>query len=119
MIHNALFIGWGQPVRGREQQATKVFGEWVEMLGSLQSKGTITGMTPVFLSPRGGDLNGFFLITGTPAKLNDLLESEEMRVAIARASLIVDNFGVVKSITGDEIGKQMKIFSSNAKELGK
>lgn len=118
-MHNAVFIGWGQPVRGREEQAARVFGEWVEMLGGLQSKGKISGMTPVFLNPRGGDLAGFFLITGKPEQLNEVFDSEELRVAVTRASLIVDNFGVVNAVTGDEIGKQMKIFTENAKQLSK
>jgi hypothetical protein len=119
MIHNALFIGWGVPVRGRETQATKVFGEWVEMLGGLQSKGTIQSFTPVFLSPRGGELGGFFLLTGDANKLAELADSEEMRRAVTRAELIVDDFGVVKAMTGDQIGKQMAMFTAAANELAK
>jgi hypothetical protein len=118
-MYNALMIGWGAPVRGREQQASRVFGEWVEMLGALQSKGTIKSMTPVFLQPRGGDLRGFFLITGERDKLAQLTGTDEMRKAVARAELIVDNFGVINAITGDEIGKQMQLFVSQANELAK
>jgi hypothetical protein len=116
-MYNALMIGWGQPVRGREQVATRVFGEWVEMLGSLQTKGTIKSMTPVFLQPRGGELRGFFLLTGETAKLNELIGSEQMRKAVARAELVVENVGVVNAITGDEIGKQMQLFNSQVAEL--
>jgi len=119
MINNALFIGWGAPVRGRELAASKVFGEWVEMLGGLQSKGTITSMTPVFLQPRGGELSGFFLVTGDPNKLAELAQSEELRKATVRAQLIVDNFGVVQAITGEEIKKQMALFTAQASDLGK
>src|SRR5512142_939277 len=91
-MYNALFIGWGTPVRGRETQASKVFGEWVELLGSHQNKGTIKTFTPVFLQQRGGELGGFFLVTGEPKKLNEWVVTDEVRRAITRASLIVDNF---------------------------
>ena len=119
MFHNALFIGWGAPVRGREQAATKVFGEWVEMLGTWKAKGSIESFTPVFLTPRGGELGGFFLITGNPAKLSELESGEEIRRATARADLIVERFGVVTAVTGDEVGKQMALFSAMSAELAK
>jgi hypothetical protein len=118
-MYNALFIGWGTPVRGREAQGAKVFGEWVELLGTQQSKGTVKSFTPVFLQTRGGDLQGFFLVTGDPNKLNEFVQTEEVRRATTRASLIVDNFGVVHALTGDEIGKQMQIWQTNAAELSK
>ncbi|MBI3206565.1 MAG: hypothetical protein HYZ29_33820 [Myxococcales bacterium] len=119
MFQNALFVGWGEPVRGREQVATKVFGEWVEMLGSWKTKGSIESFTPVFLTPRGGELAGFFLITGNAAKLNELATGEEIRRATMRAELIVERFGVITAITGDEVGKQMALFSSMSAELAK
>jgi len=118
-MFNAMFIGWGMPVRGREQQATKVFGEWVELLGTSQNKGFIKTFTPVFLQARGSDLQGFFVITGDPAKLMEFSRSEEVRRATTRAQLIVDNFGVCNAITGDEISKQMQMFQTNATELAK
>lgn len=118
-MHNALFIGWGMPVRGRETQATKVFGEWAEMLGSWKSKGRIEGFTPVFLAPRGGELRGFFLVTGEPSKLTELHQSDEMRRAITRAEIVVDDVGVALAITGDEIGKQMALWNASLSDLAK
>ena len=118
-MYNALFIGWGTPVRGREAQGAKVFGEWVELLGAQQSKGTVKSFQPVFIQARGGDLQGFFLVQGEPNKLQDFVNSEEVRKATTRAQLIVDNFGVCHAITGDEIGKQMQLWQTNAAELSK
>jgi hypothetical protein len=118
-MYNALFIGWGTPVRGRETQGAKVFGEWVELLGSQQSKGNVKSFQPVFIQARGGDLQGFFLVQGETNKLQELANSEEVRRATTRAQLIVDNFGVCHAITGDEIGKQMQLWQANAAELSK
>jgi hypothetical protein len=117
-MHNAIVVSWGSPVRGREISAAKVFSEWVEMLGAWQSKGSIKSFTPCFLNANGGPLGGFFLVQGDVAKLGELYGSEEIRKATTRAQLIVENFGVVKALTGDEIGKQMAVFSQNAAEFG-
>src|SRR5690349_20762210 len=118
-MYNALFIGWGTPVRGRETQGAKVFGEWVELLGNHQNKGTVKSFQPVFIQARGGDLQGFFLVQGDTNKLQEFVNSEEVRRATTRAQLIVDNFGVCLALTGDEIGKQMQIWQTNAAELSK
>jgi len=119
MSNSVLFVGWGLPVRGREQQAIKVFSEWVEMLGGLQKKGTINGFTPVFLDPHGGDLGGFFVIVGASAKLDELQHGEDFTKAVTRAQLIAENFGVVRGKTGDEITKQMQLFGAQVSEIAK
>jgi len=118
-MYNALFIGWGTPVRGRETQANKVFGEWIELLGTQMSKGQIVSFAPVFLQARGSDLQGFFLVTGDEAKLNTFARSEEVRRATTRAQLIVDNFGVCDALTGDSVAKQMALWNTSAAELSK
>ena len=117
-MHNAMFVAWGAPVRGREISASKVFSEWVEMLGGWQTKGSIKSFTPCFVHPHGSQLGGFFLIQGEPAKLDQIFASEELRKATVRAQLIVDHFSVVRALTGDEIGKQMGVFTQNASEFG-
>lgn len=118
-MYNALFIGWGTPVRGRETQANRVFGEWVELLGASKSKGNLDTFTPVFLQSRGGELQGFFLVTGNATKLASFVGSEEVRRATTRAQLIVDNFGVCNALTGEEVGKQMALWTASAAELSK
>lgn len=117
-MYNALVIGWGTPVSGRELSASKVFNEWVELLGSMQSKGTIKSFSPVFLQPHDSTLGGFFLVQGDTAKIEQVAQGDEIRRATVRAQLIVSNFRVVKAITGDEIGKQMQLFTQNASEFG-
>ena len=41
MADRALFIGFGIPVRGREERAVEVFNEFVGMFGRMQSDGRI------------------------------------------------------------------------------
>jgi hypothetical protein len=54
-----LFVGWSSPVRGREAQAAKVFGEAAEFWTRQQQEGAIESWEAVFLEPHGGDLAGF------------------------------------------------------------
>jgi uncharacterized protein with GYD domain len=113
-----LFIGWGDAVRGREQNATKVFGEAIEFWTRLQESGEIESWTATFLEPHGGDLAGFFLIWGERDAVARIRASDEMAQLNLRASLIVENFGVVGAERGARIETQMGWFRESADELG-
>jgi hypothetical protein len=117
MADFGLFVGFGWPVRGREQNAAKVFNEAVELWTKLQSEGRIASWQPVFLEPHGGDLGGFFLVWGERDAIAQIRASDEMLNLNARAQQIVENFGVVGAETGDRIGAQMQMFLENSGEL--
>ena len=81
MAERALFIGFGQPVRGREERAVEVFNEFVGMFGQMQSDGRIESMDVTLLDPHGGDLGGFFMVHGSKAQCGALTMDEEFRRA--------------------------------------
>src|SRR5688572_30968562 len=91
MPDRAVFIGFGQPVRGREERAVEVFNEFVGMFGRMQSDGRIEGMDVSLLDPHGGDLGGFFMVHGSQEQCAALPMEEEFRRASIDASLIVEN----------------------------
>ena len=95
MADAALFIGWGQVVRGREKRALQVFNESVEYWGGLQGDGKIEDFEIVLLTPHGGDLQGFALLRGSEDQVNALRIDEEFQRRIARADLIVESQGVI------------------------
>jgi hypothetical protein len=113
----ALFIGFGYPVRGREQKAAEVFGEAMSLWGELQSRGELESVDAFFLEPHGGDLGGFMLLRGDRDALDRIRASDEFQRVITRAQLIVENFGVVSAGTGGEIERQMGVFLEAAGEL--
>jgi hypothetical protein len=117
MADHALFIGWGEVVTGREQQATRVFGETMEYFGGLQQAGQISGVEPYFLEPHGGDLGGFFLLHGEPDALAQIRTSEEFGRVITRAGLVVHRIGVVAAFTGDALNQQLGQFQQDAADL--
>jgi hypothetical protein len=118
MATGALVIGWGPPVRGREQKALQVFNEAIEYYMRLQQQGTIESFEPVALEPHGGDLDGFVIVRGDREKLNALRSSEEFIRLTNRAIQIVDNFGVITAYIGEELQRLFADFGAQAAELG-
>jgi hypothetical protein len=110
MSDRALFVGFGQPVRGREERAVEVFNEFVAMFGRLQADGRIEGMDVTLLDPHGGDLAGFFMIHGSGEQCAALSMDDEFRRATIDASLIVENFGVVPAATGEGVTTEMAMY---------
>ena len=114
MASNAgLFIGWKMPVVGREAEAVELFGSFVGFLGKQQATGTIESFEPCFLSPHGGDLDGFILVRGERDKLSRLRFSDEFEELVSRCLLNVDGFGVVDSYLGDDVATQLQRYAKN------
>src|ERR1041385_1420749 len=111
MTDRAVFVGFGAPVRGREERAVEVFGQFVEMFGRMQSDGRIAGTDVTLLDPHGGDLGGFFMVHASESQCAALTNDEGFGRASSDAAFIVDNFGVVPAVTGDGVGRQMAMYS--------
>ena len=117
MADHALFIGWGEIVPGREQTATRVFGESMEYFGQLQQAGEIERIEPFFLEPHGGDLNGFFLLRGERDALDRIRASEEFDRFVLKAGMVVQHVGVVSATTGAELNRQLGVFEQVTADL--
>jgi hypothetical protein len=118
MADRALMVGFGQPVRGREERAIEVFNDFVGMFGRMQSDGRIEGMDVSLLDPHGGDLGGFFMVHGTAEQCAALANDEEFRRASIDAGLIVENFGVVPAVTGAGVGTEMGLYADAVRKVG-
>jgi hypothetical protein len=118
MAGDALFLGWGPVVRGRELKALEVFQETLTYYGSLQQDGRIDSFEPVLLTPHGGGLAGFILLRGARTSLDEIRSSEEFQRLVTRAAAIVDDIGVIDAYTGEALGQQMNRFRSVSDELG-
>ncbi len=117
MADSAIFIGWGQPVRGRELKALQVFNESMAYWGRLQQEGTIESVESFLLEPHGGDLGGFALLKGDPQKLDALRRTEEFQETTTRASLIVENLGVVNASMGQLLATAMQTYAGAVQTL--
>ena len=117
MADDALFIGWGEVVRGREEKAVEVFGETIQYYGQLQQDGKIESFEPYFLAPHGGDLGGFVLVHGEREQLDEIVRSEEFERLQARVGMIVDGSGAVPAVTGERLAQSMSQFQEATKDL--
>jgi hypothetical protein len=117
MADAALFVGWGQVVRGREKRALQVFNESVEYWGGLQGDGKIEDFEIVLLTPHGGDLQGFALLRGSEDQIGALRADEEFQRRIARADLIVESQGVVDAVIGEGIARGLEQYQGEIDDL--
>jgi hypothetical protein len=117
MAGEALFLGWGPVVRGREQIALQVFQETLEYYGKLQHEGRIESFEPVLVAPHGGDLGGFILLRGERGRLDEIRSSEEFERLVVRAATVVDDVGVINAFTGESLGQAMSRFQNVSQEL--
>jgi hypothetical protein len=118
MAGDALFLGWGPVVRGRELKALEVFQETLAYYGTLQQDGLIDSFEPVLIGPHGGGLAGFILLRGARASLDEIRSGEEFQRLVARAAAVVDDVGVIDAYTGEALAQQMAIFQDVSQGLG-
>jgi hypothetical protein len=118
MADRALFIGFGSPVRGREERAVEVFNEFAAMLDRLVNEGRIAGAEPCLLDPHGGDLDGFVMVRGTAEQCAALPNDEDFRAAMTDASLVVENLGAVQAVTGEGVDREMGLYLEAVKKVG-
>lgn len=111
MDSNAIFFGWNRSIAGRERISGQHFSEFVSYLEGLKKQGSIDSYDVMFLTPHGGDMNGFFLIRGGNAKLDAVMGSEEWGVHMTRASLHLSGSGAIRGYTGGLIEGLMKRWS--------
>ena len=117
MADNALFVGYGPTIPGREQRALGLFNEVLAYYTRLQAQGEIESFEAVLLEPHGGELGGFLLLRGEAAKLDRVRRSEEFEGYNARAGLVVLNFGVVGAYVGAGLERQFALFGNLVSEL--
>jgi hypothetical protein len=117
MANAALFIGWGNAVRGREAKSLEVFNEGLQYWTGLQQAGEIDSFEPVALEPHGGDLFGFVLIRGDRDKLNKLRYSEAWLRLNDRAGAVVEGLGIVTAYIGEDLQRLFANYPTYTSDL--
>ncbi len=103
----ALVIGWNRAIPGREAAAGELFGSVTAYYDKQVKAGRLTGWEPIFLAQHGGDFNGFFLLRGTHANLDQIQRDEEFVENSLRASHCLENFGVIPAYVGQSSIQEM------------
>ncbi len=117
MANDALFIGWGEAVRGREDHAVEVFQETIGFWEQARSDGRIESYEPWLLEPHGGELGGFILVRGDRTQLDALRGDAEFQRLMARAAAVVDDLGIISAFGDEALARQLGYFQQAAGAL--
>ena len=112
MGSNVIFFAWNRSIPGRERISAAHFRDFVEYAGRLKQSGTIQSYDIVFLDTHGGDMNGFFLLRGEPAKLDALQGGIEWVTHMTRAALHLQGAGNVRGVTGEGVMERMELWTN-------
>jgi hypothetical protein len=117
MAEAGLFIGWGDPVTGREAKGLEVFGEALAYYAKAEQDGRIESYETVLLAPHGGELAGFILARGSAEQMAALRAEDEFERLNTRATLIVQNLGVVDAALGDGLEAAIGVYQEAVTDL--
>src|SRR3954453_7300689 len=118
MADYGLFIGWGpDSVRGREAKSLEVFNESGEHWGRLQQEGRIESFEAAFLEPHGGALGGIALLRGDKDAIAALRFDDEFMRVTTRATLIVENVGIVGASLNNGLSNAVSDFQDAIGDL--
>jgi hypothetical protein len=112
----ALFIGFGEVVRGREKRALKNFNESMEYYTGLQNEGRIESFDVILLGPH-ARLSGFAVMRGTEQQLDAVRHSKDFRVQVARARLIVDDLVIAEAYAGEGLAQLLSEYQEAVNQL--
>src|ERR1051325_4096784 len=103
-----LFIVWNRPVAGKEKDAWKYFIEEGDTtLAKFQKQGYFERVERVALTPHGGTMNGFMLLFGERAKLDELRRTDEFERFSITLSMLFEGYGVVPGLNNEGLQKAM------------
>ena len=106
MADRVLFIGWGTPVRGREERSLEVFNDIMAHNVRLQQEGRIERFDVVLLEPN-GDLDGYVELHGSAEQLAALRQDKEFRRRTIDANLIVESLRMIDGVVNEGIATEM------------
>jgi len=108
MASAVLFMGWNRPAAGREVEAFKFLaGEALDILGKFQTQGYFERLDRIALTPHCGTTNGFLLLHGERAKLDELRRTDEFEHLSISLLRLFEGYGVVPGLNGEALDKAM------------
>jgi hypothetical protein len=109
MADRVLFLGWGAPVRGREERGLEVFNEAMGLYGRMQQEGRIERFDVVLLQPNAG-IDGYIELHGSAEQIAALREDKEFQRITVDASMIIERLQIVEGVTNEGIAEQLAMY---------
>jgi hypothetical protein len=112
----ALFIGFGEVVRGREKHALRNYEDAIKYWNGLQEEGRIASYDVTLLGSH-AQLAGYVVARGTDDQLDALRHSKDFRRQLARARLTLDHLVVAEAFTGERIAEWLGEYQEELDQL--
>ena len=109
MADRVLFIGWGPPVRGREERGLEVFNEAIGLCGRMQQDGRIEKFDVVLLNPN-ESLAGYVELHGSAEQIAAVHEDEEFLRSTMDAGFIVEGLRHIDGYTNEGVARMMALY---------
>lgn len=109
MANACLFIGWNRPHPAREKEAWGfLMGEGAAMLEKFRAEGFFESMETIALTAHRSDMNGFIVLLGERAKLDEMRRTDAFEMFSFKMSALLDRYGVVPGLNKTGIDAAMK-----------
>jgi hypothetical protein len=109
MADRVLFMGWNQPIPGREERALEVFNDAMGILGRMQQEGRIEKFDVVLLGPN-GSLDGYIELHGTAEQIDAARQDADFMRNTLDAQLCVDGIRHIEGYTNEGVARMMEMY---------
>lgn len=116
MADRMLFIGWGAPVRGREERGLEVFNEAMGIAGRMQQEGRIERFEVRLLGPNATGLDGYMELHGSAEQIAAVKEDMDFRRNTMDAAQIVEGLNHIDGVVDEGVAETIGMYQES---LGK
>jgi hypothetical protein len=118
MANAGILITWEDSKLGREALGGELYMTSMAYYQAKVEDGTLESFEPFIAQRHGGDRNGFILLRGDRAKLDEMKRSDEFLAIMLKGIHCLTSFSVVDVFLGDGLnrvmGKWMELFASGS-----
>lgn len=119
MSEAGIWVAWGIPARGREQEALALLEKTTTgYLETLRREGRIERFDTAILRPQSTELGGFILIQGTKAQVEALRTDHGFEVWVTEVQLVADRVGIVDAWVNEGLTDAVGLYRAALRELG-
>jgi hypothetical protein len=105
MATACLFIGYDRPVPGHEAEAFKTLDASLAAIEGFKKEGWFESYEIIGLTPHSGNVNGFLLLKGERAKLDELRRTDAFERVSMKLARVLEGYGVVPGVTLEGLRK--------------
>jgi hypothetical protein len=117
MADRMLFIGWGEPVRGREERGLEVFNEALGICGRMQQEGRIEKFEVRLMGPNGSGLEGYIEVHGSAAQIAAVKEDDEFLRNTMDAAQITQGLRHIDGWINEGIARAMEMYQDSISKV--